>query len=117
MASLTELVASTILYFVAKKRQWEVRKTIKRASRRVASKVDMRRSMDARRSRAQSRSRGAVRMQSPAASSKGRDLEKGREQRVTHRLEVEEPEAKKNKDKDNRWKAIMPESWTIGGRK
>ncbi|KAL9055788.1 MAG: hypothetical protein Q9162_003322 [Coniocarpon cinnabarinum] len=63
-------IASATLFYIAKKRQWEVRKTIKRASRRVVSKVNPRQS------RHQSRPRGMVRMQSPSRM-RNVDLEKG----------------------------------------
>ncbi|KAL9072575.1 MAG: hypothetical protein Q9157_005035 [Trypethelium eluteriae] len=61
-------IASATLFFVAKKRQWEIRKSLKRMSRRLTGRSD------ARTSQRQSR-RQAVRMQSPQRGP--RDLEKG----------------------------------------
>ncbi|KAF2091494.1 hypothetical protein K490DRAFT_60933 [Saccharata proteae CBS 121410] len=75
-------IASTVLFFLAKKRQWEVRKSLKRASRRVTHRLDT-----ARRNRRSRRS--GVRMVSPsrAGTSRGanrddrvRDVEKGQTQ-------------------------------------
>ncbi|KAI9666085.1 MAG: hypothetical protein M1821_004020 [Bathelium mastoideum] len=61
-------ISSAVLFFVAKKRQWEIRKSISRMSKRLTGRGQ------ARSSQRQSR-RQAVRMQSPTR--KPRDLEKG----------------------------------------
>lgn len=58
-------LTSAVLFYLAKKRQWEIRNSIRRVSRRFTGK-DQR----------QSNRHGAVRMQSPG-SGKSRDLEKG----------------------------------------
>ena len=61
-------VGSAILFFVAKKRQWEIRKSISRMSKRLTGR------RETRSSQRQSR-RQAIRMHSPPR--KPRDLEKG----------------------------------------
>lgn len=66
-------VISTALFFIAKKRQWEVRKSLKRVSRRLTGRSTAP-------AAAKENRRTAVRVQSPPASSKSRsnrDLEKG----------------------------------------
>ena len=100
------LVASTVLFFVAKKRQWEVRKSLKRASRRLTGKgmgkgpgvgkteEELRRA----------RRQGAVRVGSPVPGKKGaRDVEKGSVKGVAE-IEMDVKPTKT-------WKAIMPPSW------
>lgn len=67
-------VASAVLFYLAKKRQWEVRKSISRFSRRLTGRTD------AARANRQSRRTG-VRMASPpgaARHNRERDLEKGK---------------------------------------
>ncbi|KAF2453757.1 hypothetical protein BDY21DRAFT_260222, partial [Lineolata rhizophorae] len=66
-------IASLVLWYVAKKRQWEVRKSIRRASRRLTGRFE------ASKSRRQSRA-GGVRVGTPPASKRANreiDLEKG----------------------------------------
>lgn len=104
-----------MLFYVAKKRQWEVRKTIKRASRRVVSKVDPRQSR-------QSRPKGMVRMQDPPPSAKPADLEKGNVTKSgtndkSKRQAMQVDDSKTNQTPEKKFKTVLPESWTIGGKK
>lgn len=66
----TSTGASTALFIIAKRRQWKIRETLKRASRRVASRMSMSASRPGSRSasRAGGSRRGVVRMQSPPGS-------------------------------------------------
>ncbi|EON69295.1 hypothetical protein W97_08455 [Coniosporium apollinis CBS 100218] len=67
-------IASVVLFYLAKKRQWEVRKSISRFSRRLTGRTD------AARANRQSRRTG-VRMASPPGAARNhreRDLEKGK---------------------------------------
>ncbi|KAI9666869.1 MAG: hypothetical protein M1831_001374 [Alyxoria varia] len=107
-------IASAVLFYVAKKRQWKLREKMKHASRRVASKVTT--PLTSRFPRDQTGSRGTVRMHSPApARTKHQqpDPEKRQTKKVTQTMEIEEP-AKSN---DKRWKTILPETWTVGPRR
>ncbi|KAF2837427.1 hypothetical protein M501DRAFT_937665 [Patellaria atrata CBS 101060] len=60
-------IASVILYWLAKKRQWEVRKSIKRASRRLTGRLDN-----------SKRKRQSTRIVSPTRTRRPADLEKGK---------------------------------------
>jgi hypothetical protein len=62
-------VGSVVLYIIAKRRQWKVRESIRRASRRITGRSD------GAKTQRQSK-RGAVRVEQPR-SSKAADLEKG----------------------------------------
>ncbi|KAI9726815.1 MAG: hypothetical protein M1828_000671 [Chrysothrix sp. TS-e1954] len=101
-------IGSAVLFYVAKKRQWELRKSIKRVSRKVVSRRNSVKSLDR-----QSRRHGTVRLASETKASRPRDLEKGDTRRA--------PEAKKTPDtrdvsdaKEKKWKAILPDSWSVG---
>ena len=99
------LVPLTILFVIAKKRGWEARKSLRRASRRLTGKFE------SAKSRRQTRTQG-VRMDSPRRA-RDRDLEKGKTTTNTtvkpvrevaetpkiSRFEVESPVAKSWKSK------------------
>lgn len=101
-ANIALTVATAVLFYVAKKRQWEVRRTLKHASRRVTAKV---RGKPAPRPAAaeerMSRRKGAVRLQEEYKRERGipTDVEKG-----GLSIEMREQGAKKEK----RGVAIMP---------
>lgn len=105
-------IVSTVLFFIAKKRQWEVRKSLKRVSRRLTGRSTA--GAGAARDNRENR-RTAVRMASPPAGknrsaapkqNKERDLEKGekkpagrREKPTMSAFSVETPVVKSWKDK------------------
>lgn len=94
-----------------------MRKTIKRASRRVVSKVDPRQSR-------QSRAKGMVRMQSPPPTAKTVDLEKGNGAKTTttpndkskrQAMQIDDTNTKPAPER--KFKTVLPDSWTVGGKK
>ncbi|EKG11449.1 hypothetical protein MPH_11464 [Macrophomina phaseolina MS6] len=103
-------IVSTVLFFIAKKRQWEVRKSLKRVSRRLTGRS----TVDVARNNREHR-RTAVRVASPppgqnrtagAQENRNRDLEKGekkpagRNQKPTmSAFSVETPVVKSWKDR------------------
>lgn len=94
-----------ILFFIAKKRQWEVRKSLVRVSRRLTGKAKQdQAAVDAQR---RSRRHGAVRVGSPVLRPK--DLEKGGEMKVPQAAQIEMETSPKRK-----WKVIRPPSWAVG---
>ena len=107
-------VASAVLFYVAKKRQWKLREKMKHASRKMASKVTT--PLTSRFPRDQTGGRGTVRMQSPATprtKEKHTDPEARQMKKVTQTMEIEEP----TKSNEKRWKTILPETWTVGPRR
>lgn len=85
-------VASVVLYFVAKRRQWKVRESIRRASRRLTGRSGPTKSQ-------RQSKRTPVRMDLPP-SSKVSDLEKGKvETKVESTFDVDSPKAKSWKSK------------------
>lgn len=85
-------VISVVLYFVAKRRQWKVRESIRRASRRLTGRSGPTKSQ-------RQSKRTPVRMDVPQ-SSKVSDIEKGRvETKVESVFDVDSPKAKSWKSK------------------
>jgi len=80
---LTRIVASSVLFYLAKKRSWEVRKTIRKSARRVATALTPRRSTFPRDVQTPRRSsRGLTKLQDidevpPTPKIRGFDMEKG----------------------------------------
>jgi len=70
------LVSSAVLFYIAKKRSWEVRKTIRRSARRVATALTPRRSEFPRNVRRSSRGMARIDEIPPTPRTRSNDLEK-----------------------------------------
>lgn len=90
-----QIVASSILWYLAKKRSWEVRKTIRRSARRVATALTPRRSTfpkDVQKVRRSSRGLTKIDEVPPTPMTRSSDIEKGNSKMSS--FEMSEPPKK-----------------------
>lgn len=92
------IVVSSVLWYVAKKRSWEVRKTIRRSARKVATALTPRRSTfpkDVHNRRSTRSTKGLTKIDEvpPTPKMKSRDIEKAENGPITP-FEMSEPPAR-----------------------
>lgn len=92
----TALVASAVLYYIAKKRSWEVRKSIRRSARKVATALTPRRSEFPRSVKRSSRAMTRIDEVPPTPRTRSNDVEKANGKLTS--FEISEPA------KPSRWK-------------
>ncbi|KZF21023.1 hypothetical protein L228DRAFT_248773 [Xylona heveae TC161] len=87
--SRQSVVGSSILFYMAKKRQWEIRKSIRRSARRLTGNFNSKKAQ-----RSSRHQPGVSRLADDKQARKPRDLEKGTVTTITSTFDMEPPTPK-----------------------